>query len=58
MLKTFNMGWGFAVVVEKRNADAAIDCIEKSRVKAEQIGSVTASGKIVAHYRRKKIVLQ
>ena len=58
MLKTFNMGWGFAVVVEKRDADSTIDCIEKSRIKAEQIGSVTASGKIVAHYRRKKIVLQ
>lgn len=58
MLKTFNMGWGFAVVVEKRDADATIDCIEKSRVKAEQIGSATASGKIVAHYKGKKIVLQ
>ena len=58
MLKTFNMGWGFAVVVEKREADATIDCIERSRVKAEQIGNVTSSEKIVAHYKGKKILLR
>jgi phosphoribosylformylglycinamidine cyclo-ligase len=58
MLKTFNMGWGFAVVVEKREADATIDCIERSRVKAEQIGNVTSSKKIVAHYKGKKILLR
>jgi len=58
MLKTFNMGWGFTIIVEKKDVDTAIDYIEKSGVKAEQIGKATSSEKIVAHYRRKKILLQ
>ncbi len=57
MLKTFNMGWGFAVVVDKNDADEAISVIEKSGVEAEQIGNVTDSGKIVAHYKNKKLQL-
>jgi len=30
MLKTFNMGWGFAVIVNKSDADSVIDSLEKS----------------------------
>jgi len=51
------MGWGFAVVVNKNDADEAISVIEKSGVEAEQIGNVTDSGKIVAHYKNKKLQL-
>ncbi len=58
MLKTFNMGWGFAVVVDKNDADEAISVIEKSGVEAELIGNVTDSGKIVAHYKNKKLQLR
>jgi phosphoribosylformylglycinamidine cyclo-ligase len=58
MLKTFNMGWGFAVIVDRKNAEATIDCVEKTGVKAELIGHVTATGKIVARYKDKKIVLK
>ncbi len=57
MLKTFNMGWGFAVVVDKNDADEAISTFEKSGVEAELIGNVTDSGKIVAHYKNKKLQL-
>ena len=57
MLKTFNMGWGFAVVVDKNDADEAISIFEKSGVEAELIGNVTDSGKIVAHYKNKKLQL-
>jgi len=57
MLKTFNMGWGFAVVVDKTNEDSIIDSFEKSRVEAERIGKVTNSGKIVALYKGKKLEL-
>ena len=39
MFKTFNMGWGFAVVVENHKIDEAIDALERSGVEAEQIGS-------------------
>jgi phosphoribosylformylglycinamidine cyclo-ligase len=58
MLKTFNMGWGFAIIVEKKDEEAAIDCIEKNRIHAEQIGKVTTSSKIIAHYKDKRILLQ
>jgi len=58
MLKTFNLGWGFAVVVDKSDEDDAISIIEKSGVEAEVIGDVTASGKIIAHYKGKKLELR
>jgi phosphoribosylformylglycinamidine cyclo-ligase len=58
MLKTFNMGWGFAVVVDKNDTDEAINIFEKSDVEAELIGNITDSGKIVAHYKNKKLQLR
>jgi len=58
MLKTFNMGWGFAVVVDKNDEDNVISIFEKCGVEAEQIGKVTDSGKIVAHYKNKKLQLR
>jgi len=58
MLKTFNMGWGFAVVVDKTDVDETIDAIEKCDVEAEQIGKVTDTGKIVAKYNGKKLELK
>jgi phosphoribosylformylglycinamidine cyclo-ligase len=58
MLKTFNMGWGFAVVVDKNDEEEAITIFEKNKVEAERIGKVTSSGKIVAHYKGKKLQLR
>jgi phosphoribosylformylglycinamidine cyclo-ligase len=58
MLRTFNMGWGFAVIVNEEAADTAIDNIEKTGIKAEQIGKCTNTGKNILLYRNKKIVLQ
>ena len=58
MLKTFNMGWGFAVVVDKIDVDETIDAIEKCDVEAEEIGRVTNTGKIVACYKGKKLELR
>lgn len=58
MLKTFNMGWGFAVIVDKSDADSVIDSFERDKVEAEQIGRVTDSRKIVALYRGRKIELE
>jgi phosphoribosylformylglycinamidine cyclo-ligase len=57
MLKTFNLGWGFAVVVNKDDKDSVLDSFEKDKMQAEQIGKVTDSGRIVAFYRGKKILL-
>ncbi|MFQ6065507.1 MAG: phosphoribosylformylglycinamidine cyclo-ligase [Candidatus Bathyarchaeia archaeon] len=58
MLKTFNMGWGFAVIVDKNEADDVIDNLEKSGIEAEQIGSATNTKKIVASYRGERIQLR
>lgn len=56
MLRTFNMGWGFAVVVNKWNADNALDILNK-HVQSEVIGTVTSKG-IVALYKGKRIILK
>jgi len=58
MLKTFNMGWGFAVVIEKTGEDSIIKSFRRDRVEAEQIGRVTDSRKIIALYKDKKIPLK
>ena len=58
MFKTFNMGWGFAVVVDKNDKDKAIDVLEKNGVQAEPIGFVTDSKGIRILYRNRKMVLK
>ncbi len=57
MLKTFNMGWGFAVIADKNDADSIIDSLEQSGVEAEQIGTATDTGKIVTLYNGERIDL-
>jgi len=57
MFKTFNMGWGFAVVVDHSEIDEATDLLTKDGVVSEKIGRVTDSGKIVVKHKGKKIVL-
>jgi phosphoribosylformylglycinamidine cyclo-ligase len=58
MLKTFNMGWGFAVIVNKRNRDKALDVLEKTGVEAEQIGRVTDFKGIKILYKNREIILK
>jgi phosphoribosylformylglycinamidine cyclo-ligase len=58
MFKTFNMGWGFAVIVDKRDRDKALDVLEKTGVKTEQIGRVTDSEGIKILYKNRKIILK
>ncbi len=41
MFKTFNMGWGFAVIVRNENVDAALQALGED---AERIGDVVESG--------------
>lgn len=52
MLKTFNMGWGFALVVKQGDVDGVLQGLKD----AEQIGAVTERG-ISAEFRGKRIVL-
>jgi phosphoribosylformylglycinamidine cyclo-ligase len=58
MFKTFNMGWGFAIIVDGKNSDEALEVIEKTGVEAEQIGYVTDSKGIKILYKNKEITLR
>lgn len=57
MFKTFNMGWGFAVVVESAVKDDVIDSLERSSVEARQIGTVTDSRRVLVKHEGKKMHL-
>ena len=56
MFSTFNMGWGFMVIVDKKNAESVLDFLNKN-TESEIIGKVTDSSKIVLEFEKKKIVL-
>jgi phosphoribosylformylglycinamidine cyclo-ligase len=58
MFKTFNMGWGFALVVDKKDQATALTVLNKTGVKAEQIGHVTRSKGVRIFYKGKKIILK
>lgn len=47
MFRTFNMGYGFAVIVEPKSTDDALDSLNK-HCKAEKIGQVTLDGEVTA----------
>ncbi len=57
MFTTFNMGWGFGVIVAKEDCDSAMDVLEKAGGQPEQIGRVTDKPQITVHYEGKKLVL-
>lgn len=58
MFCTFNMGWGFAVIVDGEDGDRTIQVLERSGVRAEKIGVVTDAPGIRIRYNRKKIILK
>ncbi len=57
MFRTFNMGWGFAIIVAKTDMEKALSALEKAGAQAEQIGRVTDKQKIVVRHESKKLVL-
>jgi phosphoribosylformylglycinamidine cyclo-ligase len=57
MFKTFNMGWGFAIIVDKTDTDKAINALEKTGAQPEQMGKVTNKEKTEILHKNKKIVL-
>jgi phosphoribosylformylglycinamidine cyclo-ligase len=58
MFRTFNMGWGFVVIVDRAEKDKTISLLESAGVHAEQIGQVTSSAGIKILYKKTKIVLK
>lgn len=57
MFRTFNMGWGFAVIVDNKDKDNALNILEKAGAQPEQIGKVSATERIVINYQNKRIIL-
>lgn len=57
MLKTFNLGWGFSVIVSKNEKDDVIDSFEKNKIEAEEIGKIVDTETLVAIYNGNEILL-
>ncbi len=58
MLKTFNMGWGFALIMNGKDEDDVLSILEKNKVEAEPIGKATSTKEIVAIYKHRKLILK
>jgi len=58
MFKTFNMGWGFALIVDKKDGERTIDVLEKTGTQAEEIGHVTRAEGVKILYKNKRIILK
>ena len=57
MFRTFNMGWGFAIIIDKKDEDAALDALRRAKAQPEIIGKVTDTSQITIHQDRKKLIL-
>jgi len=58
MFKTFNMGWGFGIIVNKADIDKAISVLEHYNMNPELIGRVTNKDRVVEiEYQNKYMVL-
>jgi phosphoribosylformylglycinamidine cyclo-ligase len=57
MFTTFNMGWGFGIIVAQEDCDRALDILKKAGAKPEQIGKVTDKPQITVHHEGKMLVL-
>jgi phosphoribosylformylglycinamidine cyclo-ligase len=57
MFKTFNMGWGFGIIVDKTEIDKAMNTLEKDSIKPEIIGKVTDKQIVEIHYQNKRMIL-
>ena len=58
MFKTFNMGWGFALIVDKKDSERAMEVLEKTGAQAEEIGHVTGTEGVRIFYKNRKIALR
>lgn len=58
MFKTFNMGWGFAIIVDEADRDKAVDALEKTGSPAKEIGKVTGFKGIRILFQRKRFALK
>jgi phosphoribosylformylglycinamidine cyclo-ligase len=58
MFKTFNMGWGFGIIVDKTDVDKAINTLEQNSINPQLIGKVTDKERVVEiDYGKKHMIL-
>ncbi len=58
MFTTFNMGWGFGIIVDKTDTDKAMAALEQAGEKPQIIGKVTPKeGKVEISYQNKHLSL-
>jgi len=58
MFKTFNMGWGFGIIVDKNEIEKAMNTLKQDIVKNELIGKVTDKERVVEiRYQNKHLIL-
>jgi phosphoribosylformylglycinamidine cyclo-ligase len=57
MFRTFNMGWGFAVIVDKADQEATLEALEKAGAQPELIGKVTDKQLIAIRHGNKSLIL-
>jgi phosphoribosylformylglycinamidine cyclo-ligase len=57
MFKTFNMGWGFGIIVDKTEIGKAMNTLEQDSINPEQIGRVTDKQAVEIVYKNKRMVL-
>jgi len=57
MFKTFNMGWGFGVIVDRADLDKAMSALDSNKIEAEVIGEVTDKQTVEVLYNGKRMIL-
>ena len=58
MVSVFNMGWGFAIIINKKDANDILELLKKApKLEAEIIGKVIKEKKIIINYQNKKTIL-
>jgi len=57
MFKTFNMGWGFGVIVDPDNFDEALHIFDRAGVESDVIGKVTDKQAVKVFHNGKQMIL-
>ena len=57
MFRTFNMGWGFGIIVDKTEIDKSMNTLEQDGMKPEIIGKVTDKQAVEIKFGNKRMML-
>ncbi|MDR2700516.1 MAG: phosphoribosylformylglycinamidine cyclo-ligase [Nitrososphaerota archaeon] len=57
MFKTFNMGWGFGIIVDKEDIDTAIGTLYQTGVETDVIGEITNKQTVEVVHNGKRMIL-